>query len=140
MTGWDSLVEATIDVLHADFASKEICVEVISPWEGKNRMRIVATGVDDYVVSDMRLMNIIDRVNIFDAGNIRDEATKVAQKIFFIMQGKEPDPADLKWPPLQEKMTCIQKGTLKLLEIEPVYGAYILILSKSFNLEPLLGK
>ena len=138
MGGWESLVEATIDAVHVDSANKEVRIEVTCAWEGKDRMRIVATGVDDFVVNEMRLSNIVDRVSRFDAHAIKDEGAEVARRLFFLMRGKEPGPSDLEWPALREKLARIQAGALGLLEVESVYGATVLVLAEDFKLEPML--
>ena len=135
MSNWDYLVEATIDAVQVDPAGKKICIELTCAWEGKDQVRIVATGVDDFVVNQMRLSNIVDRVSRYQAGGSNGEHLDVARRLFFLMQGKEPSESDLEWPVLREKLNCVQKGTLTLLEIEPVYGAMILVLAEDFRIE-----
>lgn len=137
MNGWESLVEATIDAIHVDSANKAVRIDVTCAWEGKDRKQIVATDVDDFVANEMRLSNIVDRVSRFDADDINDEAAQVAKSLFFLMRGREPRPFDLEWPALREKLARIRDGGLSLLEIEPVYGATILILAKDFRIEPM---
>ena len=138
MDGWECLVEATIDAISVDSANKEVRIEVTCAWEGKDRKQIVATGVDDFVVNEMRLSNIVDRVNRFTADDIKDEGAEVASRLFFLMRGKELSLSDLEWPALQEKLVRIRDGALGLLEIEPVYGATVLVLAEDFRLEPML--
>lgn len=135
MGGWESLVEATIDAIRVDRANKEVWIDVTCAWGGKDRKQIVATGVDDFVVHDMRLSNIVDRVNRFDASASKDEGAEVARLLFFLMRGTEPSPADLEWPAFQDKLIRIRDGALSLLEVEPVYGATILVLAEDIRLE-----
>lgn len=137
MSSWDSLVEATIDAVCVDSAGKKICIELTCAWEGKDRLRIVAAGIDDFVMNEMRLSNIVDRVNRYEANGSNAEGVEVARRLFFLMRGREPGPSDLEWPALQEKLTQIREGTLTLLEIEPVYGATILILAEDFKIEKM---
>ena len=137
MGGWESLIEATISAIHVDLENKVVRIEVTCAWKGNDRMRIVATGVDDFVMNEMRLSNIVDRVSRFDADNIKDQGAVVARRLFFLMRGREPSPSDLEWPALREKLTRIQCGALGLLEVEPVYGATILVLAEDFRIEPV---
>ncbi|WP_026096991.1 hypothetical protein, partial [Ideonella sp. B508-1] len=102
-----------------------------------SRKQMWQTGVDDLVVNEMRLSNIVDRVNRFNANDIQEEGSEVMSRLFFLMRGEEPEPSDLEWPALQEKRASIRAGKLSLLEVEPVYGATILILAKDFRLEPM---
>ena len=137
MGGWESLVEAEIDAICADSANKEVRLEMTCAWEGNDRMRIVATGVDDFVVNEMRLSNVVDRVSRFDAGNIKDEGDEVARHLFFLMRGKDPSPSDLEWPALRAKLARIQDGALGLLEVKPVHGVTVVVLAGDFRFEPV---
>jgi hypothetical protein len=137
MSSWESLVEAVIDAVHVDLKNKKVRVELTCAWNDKDRLAIVASGVDDFLVNEMRLSNIVDRVSRFDADSIEAEDKTVARRLFLLMQGREPDASDLESPLLKEKLRCIQNGSLGLLEIEPVYGATILVLAENFKIEPL---
>lgn len=138
MDGWESLVEATIDAIRVDSENKEVRIEVTCAWEGKDRKQIVATGVDDFVVNELRLSSIVDRVSLFAVDDIEDEGAEVARRLFFLMRGREPSPSDFEWPALRDKLARIQDGSLRLLEVEPVYGATVLVLAEDFRLEPIL--
>lgn len=135
MDEWDVLIEATIDAIHVDPAKKEIRIDVTCMWQGGNRAQIVALGVDDFVVNEMRLSNIIDRVTRFGKSGTAEEESETARRLFFMMRGREPDPHDLEWPVLIEKLARIRDGTLALMEIEPVYGATVIVLAQNFQLE-----
>lgn len=138
MERWNALVEATIDAIRVNPMDKEVQIEVTCAWEGNARKKIVATGVDDFIVSDMRLSNIIDRVDEFSEDNAKDENGEIAKLLFFLMREREATPSDMEWPALKEKLACIRDGTLSLLKIEPVYGATIAILAVEFRLEPIV--
>ncbi len=133
MDEWGVLTEATIDAIHVASEKKEIRIDVTCAWQGKAKKQIIATGVDDFVVNEMRLSNIIDRVNKFDVSDGREG--EVARRLFFMMRGREPESHELQWPALIEKLDCIRSGVLSLIEVEPVYGATVTILAKSFLLE-----
>jgi hypothetical protein len=138
MDDWKTLVESTIDAIHVDSTNKAVVIEVTCAWEGKGRKRIVATGVDDFVVNEMRLSNIVDRVSRFGAVDFNGKNAEIARRLFVLMRGKEPSQSDLEWPALKNKLACIRDGSLCLLEIEPVYGATIMILATGFRLESVI--
>jgi hypothetical protein len=45
--------------------------------------------------------------------------------------------SDRNWPYLEEKLSLIRDGRLKLIEIEPVCGASIIVLAESIKLEAI---
>lgn len=135
MDNWDVLTEATIDAIYVESTKKEIRIDVTCRWKGEKRKQIVAEGVDDFVVNEMRLSNIIDRVSRYYAGGGQEE--EAARRLFFMMRGREPDASDLEWPELLGKLGRIRAGTLILMEIEPVYGATVIILAESLQLESI---
>jgi hypothetical protein len=135
MAEWDVLTDATIDAIRVESTKKEIRIDVTCRWQGEKRKQIVAKGVDDFVVNEMRLSNIIDRVTRLDAGG--GQEAEAARRLFFMMRGREPDVNDLEWPELLEKLGRIRDGTLILMELEPVYGATVIMLAESFQLESI---
>jgi hypothetical protein len=137
MNNWDALVESTITAIYFDPLKKEIRIEVVCVWDDKKRKQIAVTGVDDFVINEMRISNIIDRVNIFSADNIHDRESDLMDSLFFLMRGVEPSPSDLEWPALKDKVMQIRNGDFALMEIEPVYGARAIILANSLRLENL---
>lgn len=138
MEDWKILLESTIDSIHVDSTSKEVFIDVTCAWESKQRKRISAIGVDDFVANELRISNIIDRVTIFDAVEFNDVNQNIARRLFMLMRGKEASQTDLEWPTLKSKLACIGDGSLTLLEIEPVYGATILILAAGYRLESVI--
>ena len=138
MNEWDALIEASIDAISVDPVKKEIRINLTCMGQEQKRKQIVATGVDDFVVYEMRLSNIVDRVTQFGTNVVAQEEPEIAKRLFFMMRGREPDSNDLAWPVLIEKLTRIQDGTLRLIEIEPVYGATVMVLARSFQLESIV--
>ncbi|WP_038489970.1 hypothetical protein [Janthinobacterium agaricidamnosum] len=132
---WNILTEATIDAIRVEPTKKEIRIDVTCRWEGEKRKQIVVHGVDDFVINEMRLSNIIDRVTRLDAGDGQEAET--ARRLFFMMRGREPDASDLDWPVLSEKLDRVRSGTLTLMELEPVYGATVIMLAESIQLEAI---
>ena len=132
--GWADLVESTIDAICVNLADRQIQIEITCVWEGGGRKRIIASGVDDFVVNEMRLSNIIDRVTKFDAHDFKEKESEAASRLYFLMRGKEPAKTDFEWPPFKEKLAFAREGVLSLLEIEPVYGATVLVLAVDFQI------
>ncbi len=135
MNDWETLIESTIDAIHVDATTKEVVIEMTCAWEGVERKRIVATGVDELDVTGMRIYNIVDRVQCFDAGNFDEKSAEIRQRLFMLLRGTALAKTDLEWPVLAEKLARIRNGSLSLLEIEPVYGATIVILASDFRLQ-----
>lgn len=137
MARWETLVEATIDSIRLDPSNKKVFLDLTSAWEDRGRMRISSSGVDDFVLNDMRLSNVIDRVTVVDAERAMNNEAVVLRRLFFLMRGREPSAGELEWGELRERLACIQSGRLSLVEIEPVYGASIIILAETVSLDPI---
>lgn len=135
MNGLESLVESTVDSVHVSAKYRKICIEFTCAWEGKERKKITATGVEDFIADELRLSNIVDSVHCFDAADFQENVSAIADSLFFLMRGRSPTPADLEWKPLKEKLKSIESGVLKLLVVEPVYGATIILLAREVQLE-----
>lgn len=137
MDDWEILTEATIDAIRVEPMKKEVRIDVTCRWQGEERKQIVAKGVDDFVVNEMRLTNIIDRVTRFDVDVDGDSEKEAARRLFLMMRGHEPSVRDLESPVLLEKLSRIRAGSLILMEIEPVYGATVIILATGFKIESM---
>jgi hypothetical protein len=137
MGEWDDLVEATIEAIHVDASRKEICIDVKCAGDQNVRRKIVAMGVDDFVANEMRLSNVIDRVTLLGAQDVT--TPEIPNRLFYLMRGTEPTPSDLEWPVLKQKLALISDGKLSLLELEPVYGASVILLAESFRLDRVIG-
>lgn len=83
------------------------------------------------MVLQMCMQNIIDRISIWDASsNIAD----YGDKLYSLFTGKLPDSIDMSLPSIKSAIVSIQSGELSLVEIEPVYGAIVLILASEVSL------
>jgi hypothetical protein len=128
---WDCLVEANLNAIHVDSVRKEVRVHLSLASSSLVRS-ILAIGVREFSVTEMRLSNIVDRVVVYRP----DDATtsEMADRVFWLMRGRAPTKEELRWPPLIRNLAELQNGALTLLEIEPVYGAQISILAKTIEL------
>ncbi|GGL65014.1 hypothetical protein GCM10009091_53790 [Pseudomonas brenneri] len=133
MDNWKRLTEATIDGIQVDSTKKEVLINITCMWGSIKRKQIIAKGVQDFTVNEMRLSNIIDRVTRLYADPPQEYET--ARRVFLMIRGHEPSISDLEWPTLLDYLEKIRQGTLTFIEIEPVYGATITLLAESIQLE-----
>lgn len=98
-------------------------------------LQLVATGVDDFVANEMRLSNVVETVDIYDADRFAVARKYVSETLFFLLRGYSPTDQELNWEILEEKLERIQKNELRLIEIRPVYGASVLILAEQFEIQ-----
>ncbi|TJZ76197.1 hypothetical protein [Chitiniphilus eburneus] len=59
----------------------------------------------------------------------------IKARVFALMRGREPHDEDFTWKPLIEKVEHIKNGSLKYLEIKPVYGAQVCVLAERITFE-----
>jgi hypothetical protein len=135
MTELDLLVESTVTSFHLDWADREIRIDVRSPWGDKRGLSIIATGIDDCHVADLRLYNIIDRVSVYGCDEAQQSGSQCAPLLFLLMRNTEPTGNDLEWPPFREKLLLIAQGKLKLLTIDSVIGATALVLAEQVMIQ-----
>lgn len=102
----------------------------------KKRWELTASGVRYFVLNGMCLQNIIERVGICDASNVDAEFEATREKIFFLLQGRYPEAKDelvLK-DVIGKIFQSIRASQCLLLEIKPVYGAYVLLIADQVSL------
>jgi hypothetical protein len=134
MNELDSFVESTVLALSVDPRNHELRLEASCPFRGKARKTIVATGIDELLIDDLRIYNIIDRVTVFDATDAVEEINDCTRSLFYLMQKRELSVSDFTWPALKEKLTLIRTGQSQLMEIEPVAGESITVLAKRIEI------
>ncbi|MGA8673330.1 MAG: hypothetical protein WB679_25875 [Terracidiphilus sp.] len=137
MSNLDSLVEATVTRLSFDRERAELRFEVSCVFGDRGRKVIVASGIEDLLVDDVRTYNIIDRVTIFTAADAAQEINDCTKSLFYLMQKRELSTSDLEWPAFKEKLARIQSGEFHLMEIEPVAGASAVVLARLIAIESL---
>lgn len=93
---------------------------------------LTATDVSEFMILQMRMQNIIDRISFWDASS---NDVDYRSKLFSLMYGKfveEKD--DLNLPLINQAIETIRRGDAVLVELEPVYGALVLILARGVSL------
>ena len=135
MSQWDVLVEATFESIHVCSIEKQVRVRVTSPWEGKKYYQILIKGIDRFVLNDMTVLNIVDRVNFFDFS--KEQEVETAHCLFFLLWGRDPETGELKDSTFLQKLERVRTGKLVLFELEAVCGATFIALAESVSLELL---
>ena len=94
---------------------------------------LTATDVSEFMILQMCMQNIIDRISIWDASS---EEEDYRNKIFSLIHGKfEGEKDDFSSPLINQTIEAIRRGEAMLVELEPVYGALVLILAKEVFLD-----
>ncbi|WP_157835167.1 hypothetical protein [Xanthomonas sp. SHU 199] len=133
MKYFDELIESKIVKINASNETKKIEIE-ITKNNGKLRYLISATGVYDVLIEGFRLNNIIEI--LLDHSKM-DNANALS-KLQLMMVGEE-NYVKGRFPHVDEKSKEIQNGVLQFWEIQPIYGASVLIASKQISLHLIDG-
>jgi len=130
---FDAFVECRIDTVSVVETEKGTNVLVSIEDHEKKHWLLTASEVSDFILNEMRLQNIIDRINLLDKKNIGDK--KYHEKIFYLLRGTLPESEDeLTWEGVEKTIRNIQESKSVLLEIEAVYGASVLLVAKNISL------
>jgi hypothetical protein len=135
MNELDSLVEATVDCVYFDRGKQELRIEVSCVWGEKGKKAIVASGIHDLLVDDFGMYNVVDRVNLFVEDDAIEEINDCTSSLFFMLQKRELTTLDFQFPAFKERLASIRSGKLRLIEIEPVAGVSVLVLSEQIRIE-----
>ena len=110
--------------------SKSMTVKIRD--RAKKNWNVVANGVRDCLVVEMRFQNIIDRISIFDS---TDNHAAYAKKVHLLLRGELPEREDdLLSPFIVDLCSEIKSSKLVLLEVEPIYGALVLVSAASVSI------
>lgn len=95
------------------------------------RWALTASDVSEFMVLQMRMQNIIDRISIWD---ISSNDFDYRSKLFSLINGKfAEENDDLNAPVITQFVESIRRGDAVLIELEPVYGAIVLIFTRNFS-------
>ena len=105
----------------------------------KKRWELTASRVRYFLLTDMCLQNIIESIGVVDEFTVDAEFEATREKIFFLLQGRYPEAKDeLVMKDFIEKiLKDIRTSQCLLLEIKPVYGAYVLLIASHVSLHQL---
>ncbi len=95
-----------------------------------------AEGVEKFVANEMREQNIIDRINVWDKQS--DESSFRPILAALISGQSEYDKLNEAFLPLIDlQVNTIRNEGKILIEIEPVYGASVMLLARKISLRKL---
>jgi len=108
-------------------------IELTVKCNDNSRYSLIAKGTSGFHLAGMRLRNIIGQVVFF--GGCKFEDREFKRKLFVLNYGRLPknDPEEY-WRRINKETEEVKKQEKVLMEIIPLYGAYILILAHSFSL------
>ena len=93
---------------------------------------LTAIDVSELMVLQMCMQNIIDRISFWSSSN---NDSDYRSKIFSLVCGKFAEEGDdLYLPSINKAVEMIQRGDALLIELEPVYGALVLILARDMSI------
>jgi hypothetical protein len=93
---------------------------------------ITISGVDRFVINEMREINIIDSISCW---NERSSYRDYSESLIFLITGKQDNSDDHAFSVTVEKAKeSICKGEKILLEIFPVYGAQVMALAADVSI------
>ena len=130
MVDFDRFVEGHITTIETNDQAKSVCIEITDRY-GK-KARLVASGVREVVAIEMRLQNIIDRISVWNSAS-KDSLYR--ESLHLLICGTlSVRSDDLNSPIIDTVVDSIKRGELIFLEIEPVYGALILLTGKEVSI------
>ncbi len=128
---FDAFVECKINTVSVVETTEGDNVLIYIIDHENNQWLLTASTVSDLLLNEMRLQNIIDRINLFDKNNIED----VREKIFYLLRGRNSEnKEELAWEGVEKVVKNTQASKSVFLEIEAVYGAYVLLIAKDIVL------
>jgi hypothetical protein len=123
MLDLDKFVEATLIGFELDSVMGQVVFAIREP-SGK-LWHLVASGVSDLNISEMRLQNIIDRISVWkDCVDMecKEKISSLIGNMFYTHL-----------PAVGRIVGAIQRGESMLIELEPVYGASVLMLASGLS-------
>ncbi len=97
------------------------------------RSIITISGVDRFVVNEMRETNIVECISCWGA---LSSDSDYREPLVWLMTGKQDGDSNGAFAPLLDKTKdSIRKGEKVLLEIEPVFGAQLIALATEVSIE-----
>ncbi|MDD2815912.1 MAG: hypothetical protein PHP00_09265 [Thiotrichaceae bacterium] len=102
-----------------------------------NTWILTAISVDDFILNWMCQINIIECVNFFDAES--PDIEYIQDTLLYLIRSRDPkEDEDIKeWETkfVAQRVQKMKESGYVLLEIEPVAGAYIVLLAEKILLE-----
>jgi hypothetical protein len=103
----------------------------------KNTWILTAISVNNFILTGMRQTNIIECINFFDAES--PDIEYIQDTLLYIIRGRDPEEDEKikEWETklIAQRVQKMKESGYVLLEIEPVAGAYIVLLAEKILLE-----
>lgn len=131
MTSFADCVEAHITGIQVADDAKTISIS-IRPMAGKSFM-LKAEGVDRFVANEFRERNIIDRVSVWNDKNQPEDFRKLLAVLVTGTYQLDIDPVFDAL--IDQEIAAIARCEKILVEIEPVYGVWAIMLVQRVLLE-----
>lgn len=123
----ETLIEAQIVRVSLDKANASAEIELLSADKQKH-WRLVAEGIDEFLMEDLCLYNIVDDIFIYGADDVDNE--DFVAKLYWLLTRKEMSVDDTSCPFLQARINSVRNNNLEFWVINPVYGGLIFILAE----------
>lgn len=94
---------------------------------------LTAMNVHCLLVAEMRLQNIVDRVEVYN--NLLDIPDEVCYRLFALIEGRAGTKADLLEQAFRSRLRSLVESKVHYLELEAVYGAEVFLLAQSISLQ-----
>jgi hypothetical protein len=126
MTSFSDCVEAHITGIQVGEDAKTISIS-IRPTAGKSFM-LKVEGIDRCIANEFRERNIIDRVSVW---NNKNQPEDIRELLAVLVAGTYQLDIDPVFDALiDQEIAAIARGEKILVEIEPVYGVWAVILAQ----------
>lgn len=132
---WSKFIESHLTGVAIDDSQRLIRIYLRDV--AHQRSIITISGVDRFVVNEMRETNIVECISCWNA---RSSDADYREALAFLITGKYDDDIDAAFELLIDKASeSICKGEKILLEIEPIYGAQVIALAAGISIESNKG-
>jgi len=129
MNDFRDFVEARITGIALLDESKTVRISLRG--QAKQCFTLIAEGVDRIVVNEFREQNIVDRLTVWDS---KTDPTEYRSTLVSLISGLIGDAVDPAWNPVIEReIEAISLGSKVLIEMEPVFGASVILLARKFT-------
>lgn len=130
---WSNFVEGYLTGIAVSDGKKIVDISLRDASGQSFILRLV--DVDRFVTYEMREKNIIDRINLWGQHSEEKDFREVLSSL---VSGKMDGTFEKEFLPLiDHEVESIRRGEKLLLEIEPVFGAYVIALAHNVSVSPL---
>ncbi len=143
MINFNEFVECEIDSVSVVKGSQLNNIEICISDHNNQKWKLIAIDTSEFIMEEVRLQNIIQNIYLYDKNNITGlknnaESESLRKKVFYLLRGRQPENnQDLTWGGVNNIVEGIKSSKQVFLEIEAVYGASTLLISKSISISKI---